>query len=217
MQDLLESNVTATHEVLGTRLSTAEFRRPDAFHPRDRYPSTDTFLSSTSRHVAATNEVLVAAVRRHLPDGADKARELTTRSRRLEKAMAQTKAKLYGGAQAIHRPWADIWSDLHRDFDAFTQLERDLVHELVATTATDFRAHLSDRIYRAELRAPTRPHPFVPHRGLLGRMARRVCLQVDHFWDAAEGRMIPEPVKPHDRSQDGLLMQYLLADPHMSE
>ena len=214
MHDLLETSTAATHDVLDTRLSTAEFHRGGSVHPRDQYPATDTFLASTSSHVAAANEVLVQAVRRNLPDGATKARAFTASSRHLEQSMAQTKAKLYGGAQAVRRPWSGIWSDLHRDFDAFMTMEGELVHELVEHTEPAFRSALSDRIYRAELRAPTRPHPFVPHRGLTGRMARRVALQVDHFWDTAEGRMIPEPVKVHDRSQDGPMTQYLLADPH---
>jgi hypothetical protein len=33
----------------------------------------------------------------------------------------------------------------------------------------------------------------------------------------AEGRMVPEPVRVHDRSHDGLLTQWLLADPHFAD
>jgi hypothetical protein len=48
-------------------------------------------------------------------------------------------------------------------------------------------------------------------------VARTVALRIDRFWDTAEGRMIPEPVKAHDRGHDGKVTQYLLADPHLEE
>ena len=35
----------------------------------------------------------------------------------------------------------------------------------------------------------------------------------DRFWDAAEGRVIPEPVHPRPRRHDSLIAQYLVADP----
>ena len=36
------------------------------------------------------------------------------------------------------------------------------------------------------------------------------------FWDTAEGRMTPEPVRP-PRDRSGLMARYLLADPHVEE
>ncbi|QIX28213.1 hypothetical protein ncot_17675 [Nocardioides sp. JQ2195] len=217
MHDKLQHSIRATHDVLDERLSVAEFRRPTPARPRDVFPATDTFLASASRHLAAANAVLVPAIERHLAGGHDLARDFSRASRDLEQAMAQTKAKLYGEAHAIHRPWSEIWSDLHSRFNVFMDLEERMAQALVDSTSDGFCADLADRVYAAELHSPTRPHPFVPHRGVRGRVARRICLTVDHFWDATEGRMIPEPVKPHDRSHDGRFTQYLLADPHLPE
>ena len=217
MQDRLQHSIHATHEALDARLSTAEFRRPTATRPRDVFPATDTFLASTSRHLGAANSVLVPAARRHLPDGKALAHRFSRTSRNLENAMAQVKAKLYGEAHAIHRPWHDIWATLHLRFDEFMALEEELVTELIEHTTGTMRSDLADHVYRAELRSPTRPHPYVPHLGVSGKAARRICLGVDHFWDATEGRMIPEPVKPHDREHDGPMTQYLLGDPHVPE
>lgn len=217
MHDKLQRSIRATHDVLDERLSTAEFRRPSPARPRDIFPATDTFLASASRHLAAANAVLVPAMARHLPDGPELTRTFSRTSRDLEQAMAQTKAKLYGEAHAIHRPWSEIWSDLHSRFNAFMELEERVARALVENTSDAFCDDLADRVYGAELHSPTRPHPFVPHRGIPGRVARRICLGVDHFWDATEGRMIPEPIKPHDRDHDGRLTQYLLADPHLPE
>jgi hypothetical protein len=36
----------------------------------------------------------------------------------------------------------------------------------------------------------------------------------DRFWDAAEGRVIPDLVPPRARRHDSLIAQYLVADPH---
>jgi hypothetical protein len=76
---------------------------------------------------------------------------------------------------------------------------------------------LADRVYRAEVRAPTRAHPYLPHRGFLGHTARRVWAAADRFWDTAENREVPPPVRPHpkDHSHESLLAQYLVGEPRM--
>lgn len=194
----LAPGVNATHDTLEDCLDNAATVRPDATQPRELYPATDTFLARTSRHTAAVNAVLVPAARRRLPDGHRRAHELVHQSRRLEVALAQVKAKLYGSSYAIRRRWPQIWDDVRREFDATWELEQSLAESL--DEHPDPRGRdLAEKLYDAELRAPTRPHPYVPHVGLRGRVARGVCRRVDNFWDATEGRMIPAPV-PHDSS-----------------
>ena len=214
--DTLVPGTNATHDVLRHRLRMAATASPDRRHPRDHYRAIDTFLASASRHHSAVLEVVVRAVRRRVPDGELRALAFVRQDKQLELALAQVKAKLYGSSYAIRRDWPSIWDDVRREFEATWQLERELVEEL------DLHLHDGDpdwgeRIYHAELHAPTRPHPFVPHRGLRGRIARMVALRVDRFWDATEGRMVPDPVHPHDRDHEGRLTQYLLADPHLDD
>ncbi len=43
------------------------------------------------------------------------------------------------------------------------------------------------------------------------------AVRVDGLWDTTEGRMIPEPVQPHDRSHDRRIAQYFLVDPHLPD
>ncbi|HWJ81835.1 MAG TPA: hypothetical protein VNS55_06330 [Nocardioides sp.] len=217
MRDTLSTSIKVTHSILGARLDRAESSVPTRDRPRDMFPATDTFLASTSRHIGAVNAVLVPEVRHHLPDGAEAAAELVRLSKRLEDAMFQTKSKLYGSTYAIRRPWASIWADVHERFDDLLRLEEELAARLVTETDEELRAGITERIYRAELTAPTRPHPHLPHQGLRGRIARRVALGVDRFWDQAEGRMIPEPVRVHDHQRDGRLTQYLLAQSRLPE
>ncbi|TQK73262.1 hypothetical protein [Nocardioides sp. SLBN-35] len=212
--DVLADTVTQTHAVLHARLRSAEASRPTRDRPRAALSAADPFLASTSRHVAAANAVLAPAARRHLDQGHRRAHELALQSKRLEIALSQLKAKLYGSTFVVRRPWASIWEEVERELAATRSVELQLVAELVAATDAERRGELAEQLYRTERRVPTRPHPYLPHRGLSGRVARRVALQVDRFWDTAEGRMVPEPVRPH-RGREGRIAQYLLADPHL--
>lgn len=214
--DTLADTISETHDVLSKRLAEAESCRPTRERPRDRLRATDPFLASTSRHVQAACAVLGPAARRHLPDGRRRTHELAQQSRRLEGALFQTKAKLYGSTFVVRRPWDSIWHEVTEEFDAWWRLEQGLVDELAATTSTADRDAIAERLFRAEQHVPTRPHPYLPHRGVPGRVARRLAVRVDRFWDTAEGRMVPDPVRPH-RSRDGRMAQYLLADPHVVE
>lgn len=214
--DTLVPGMRLTHEALRARLERAAAARPsrDPTHPRDQYPAIDTFLATASRHLAAMTSVVVPALRSHVPDGDSRARALVEETRRCEEALNQVKAKLYGATYAARRPWPSIWGDVRREFDVACRLERDAVSEL-ASHPRPGDPDWGERMYRAEQRAPTRPHPFLPHQGVPGRVARAVVRRVDGFWDTAEGRMMPEPIHRHERSADGKLTQYLLADPHL--
>lgn len=130
--------------------------------------------------------------------------------------MAQVKARLYGSTYAIGRTWSSVWDDTRIELDATRRLEEELCQALDEHREPD-DPDWTEKLYRAELHAPTRPHPYVPHQGVRGRVARGVALRVDRFWDMAEGRMAPEPIRHHDRSHDGLITQYFLADPHFDE
>ncbi len=215
--DTLVPGMNATHGVLADRLEIAAAMRPDPRHARDQYPATDTFLASASRHNAAVNAVLVPAVRHRLPDGHERARDFIHQSKRFEVALAQVKAKMYGSTYAIRRSWDSIWGDVRQEFEATRLIEHELARELEARPKTSGDADLADRLYDAELHAPTRPHPYIPHQGMRGKVARKVAMRIDRFWDTAEGRMVPEPVKHHDWHKDGRLTQYFLADPHLPE
>lgn len=210
----LDLTLSVTQDVLRERLRAAKASHsasPPTRSSRGAYPETDTFLASTSRHLAAVSAVLVPASVRTLAHGDQRVRAFIHQSRRLELSLAQVKAKLYGEAHAIHRTWTQVWDEVGREFDAAMSMEKDLVDDLRHLLTDDEMTVLAQRVYRAELRAPTRPHPFLPHRGLAGRVARRITQGVDHFWDSTEGRMLPEPVRP--RHPAGLMTHYLLGDP----
>lgn len=216
--DALLTDTLASHHGLEERLARAKVAHPsgDPEHPREEFPAVDTFLSAASQHNAALLDVLVPAARARLPHGAQRAAEFVAASRLYEHALNGVKAKLYHSAHAPRATWAAVWSEVDEAFRTVWKIELALVADLAgARTASD--PDWAERLHRSELKAPTRPHPHIPHQGVAGQAARAVARRVDAFWDAAEGRMTPRPMRSHDRAHDSLLTQYLLGDPHLED
>ncbi len=205
------------HRGIAHRLTLAINARPDAQHPRAHYTAIDTFMATASRHNAAMVDVIEPLVHR-LPDGHSLAHEFLAASRTYEEALAHVKAKLYGSS-SIDRSWSSIWKEVREQLEAVSDLERRMADELLDQdddgTDDDDTDELRARLHDAEMASPTRPHPWIPHHGVVGHLARAVARRVDGFWDAAEGRMIQDPVRPHDRKHESTLTQYILADPHI--
>lgn len=214
--DALLTDTLASHQGLEERLARAKVAHPsrDPEHPREQFPAVDTFLSAASQHNAALLDVLVPAARSRLPHGAQRASEFVAASRHYEHALNAVKAKLYHSAHAPHATWASVWTEVDEAFRTTWKIELALVADLAETRTAD-DPDWAQRLHRSELKAPTRPHPHIPHQGVAGQAARAVARRVDAFWDAAEGRMTPRPHLARDRAHDSLLTQYLLGDPHM--
>ena len=196
----LLTGLTTTHEALAERLDRAEsaHQDPDPRRTRDDIRQRVDFLATASRHLAAVESTLVPIVRHRLPDGAGRARDLVRQCRRLEVALTQARGKLSGSAYAVRRPWSSLWSDVRRELDATCELERACVESL-ADELGDDDAEVAERLTAAETRGPTRAHPYLPHSGPVGRIARGVATRIDAFWDATQGRVPPEPVLPRSR------------------
>jgi hypothetical protein len=209
----LRLTVEATHRSLEERLGEALLPHQNTHRPRDHFAATDTFVAATSRHLAATEAVLVPSVRKAVPNGVELGREYVHAARRLEHALALIKGRLYGEAYAVHLEWPALWDDAHTRLTQHNRLERRLVELLVLHGDTAEVDGLARRLFDSETHGPTRPHPRLPHTGLPGLVVRRVWAWADRFWDAAEGRVIPDPVRPAHHHHDGLLAQYLVADP----
>ena len=207
--------VEATHQSLQQRL--AEASHPDAprRHPREQARRTDSFLAATSRHLGAVEEALLPEAVRRIQAGADAEAAYLREARALEQSLARLKARVYGEQHVAHLPWEQVWDEVRRRLLAHNELERDLTEVLAARLDHAEATELAERVYRAELRAPTRAHPHLPHRGRLGRLARRVWSVADRFWDTAENRNVPAPVRPRpkEHTDDSLVAQYLLGEP----
>jgi hypothetical protein len=211
--DSLARTVAATQESLGERLGAALRPHRDPPWPRDHYAATDTFLAATSRHLAAIEAVLVQPVRRTVPDGPKLAHDYLHAARLLEQTLSLIKAKLYGESHAVHLKWPELWDRARGQLSEHNRIEREMVQELIRYGGPVEVDGLARRVFDAETRGPTRPHPRLPHTGLLGLVARRVWALADRFWDSAEGRVIPEPVHPAAHRHNSLMAQYLVGDP----
>jgi len=211
--DSLTLTVQATQRSLEERLGEALLPHRDPLRPRDHYAATDTFLAATSRHLASVEAVLVDRVRHSVPDGHELGHEYLQAARRLEQTLALIKGRLYGEAFAIHLSWPDLWDRAHLQLTEHNRIEIRMVEDLVRYGDPVTVDGLARRMFDVEAHGPTRPHPRTPHTGLLGLAARRMWALADHFWDAAEGRVIPEPVHPAPHRHDSLMAQYLVADP----
>lgn len=213
--DPLVVTVEATHQSLQQRLDEAVHWSSGQAHPRERQRRTDAFMAATSRHLAAVDEAVLPAVSGRLDQGEAAVRSYLHAARDLEHALALLKARLYGEQHVAHLAWPEVWGDVRRRLLVHNGLERDLAEVLAQRLGTDEAQQLAERVYRAELRAPTRAHPYIPHRGLLGRAARRIWSVADRFWDAAESRSVPQPVRPRpkEHTDDSLMAQYLMGEP----
>jgi hypothetical protein len=107
----------------------------------------------------------------------------------------------------------ELWDGAHRLLNEHNRIEREMVAKLIEHGEPLEVDGLARRLFDAETHGPTRPHPRLPHTGFLGLVARQVWAVADRLWDAAEGRVIPEPVRPAPHRHDSLMAQYLVADP----
>lgn len=206
----LEVTVHATHESLQMRLDEATRR---GRHPRDTMAHIDAFVAATSRHLGAVEEVLVPEVA-HLPEGKAEAHDYLRHARSLEEAVARLKARAYGELHAAPVPMRRVWDDVRGTLQRHNEAENRLVTWLTARSPHHAEA-LATGVYHAELRAPTRAHPHLPHTGLRGRAARRLWALADRFWDTAENRAVPPPIRPQRKVMDheSLMSQYLTGGP----
>lgn len=212
--------IEATHQSLQQRLDavtrTGSRRRR---LPREIYARTDAFLAATSRHLSAVDEVLVPAAEHRLPDGRERTRHYLHEARALEQAMVRLKGRLYGEQHAAFQPWAEVWEEVREDLLRHNETERALVADLADVLDTESSDALAERVYRAEVKAPTRAHPYSPHTGMAGLAARRMWALADRFWDTAQARAVPPPVRPRSKehAHDSLVAQYLVGEPMLDD
>jgi hypothetical protein len=211
--DSLALTVEATQRCLEEKLGEALAPHRDPERPRERYAAADSFMAATSRHLAAVEAVILTPVRRTVPHGSALVHDYLQVVKALEHTLAQAKAQLYGEVHAAYLSRPALWSRVHTQLTEHNRIESQMVEQLIRHGDTAEVDGLARRVFDAEKRAPTRPHPYLPHTGLLSRISRRVWAFADRFWDSAEGRDIGEPVHPKPHTHDSLLAQYLVADP----
>jgi hypothetical protein len=155
---------------------------------RERHGRVDTFLVDSSRHAMTVQAILVGAARREL--GTAPSRELGRACHQLQMALRAMHARRSGSSQLMRVPWADIREEVDQRLERLLIVEASVSALLEAALTTAEAAHICHRLAQVELRAPTRPHPHLPHRGLGGRLVQRAAARSDAFWDGVQGRVV---------------------------
>jgi hypothetical protein len=214
--DVLTTSIQQTHDGLTERLEAARSMGVPADEPRLGYERIDTFLAGASMHLHAVDQVLLPTARRQLPQGGDVVHEYLRSAKELEVVLAHVKAHEYGSVYETTFGWPAVWDDVGTALDGQWEWEEQIGSWLTEALDDAEVDRLTQRLSDAEAHAPTRPHPYVPHTGVLGSVSRRVMHTADGFWDHVEGRMNPVPA-PEPKKPPGRMAQYLLGDPRFDE
>jgi len=202
-----------THDTLAGRLKAARTAIDRREVSRRGCPPIDLFLSATSKHLHAVDQVVLPVARAR---GDGLVHDYLAAAKAFEVVLAHAKAHEFGSVYETSFDWAGVWDDVEEGFaEQWEQESRIAVHLTEELPDEDLRRLCVD-LDAAEAKAPTRPHPFLPHTGAGGSLARGVMRVADAFWDAVEGRFVPQQqAKSHKRP--GLIGQYLMADPRFDE
>jgi len=186
---VLQDELRHKHDELAGRLAHARsiIARPE--QTRRGCPPIDQFNAGTSRHLHAVDEALLPAVSAHCEDGARLVHEYLLAPRRLEVLLFHVKAHEYGSTWETTHEWPTLWGEVEEALIDQEEREDELVSRLAEEASDDVLLLVAERITAAERRAPTRPHPHLPHTGPLGSMARMVSSKLDSVWDEVEGRI----------------------------
>lgn len=216
--EVLSLSVQRTHDVLAEELEGLRTRfGPPGEHeelegPHRGFQPIDEFVTTASRHLHAVNEVLVPPAREELPDGKEVTHAYRDSMRVLEVVLAHVKAHEYGSVYEKRISWPSVWSEVGTALHALRVREEDLAKRLTALLDDSDVDRLAEQLDEAEPGEPSRPHPYLPHTGVMGSVARGVAKRTDRAWDHAEGRPLSWPSRG-EKKRPGLLAQYLLGDP----
>ncbi|MDQ4114087.1 MAG: hypothetical protein M3306_23755, partial [Actinomycetota bacterium] len=190
---VLQEELRHKHDELVGRLARARsiIARPE--QTRRGCPPIDQFNAGTSRHLHAVDEALLPAVSAHVENGSALVHEYLPTARHLEVLLFHVKAHEYGSTWETTHDWPTLWGEVEEALVAQEVMEEELVSHLAEEASDDVLVLVAARMTVAERRAPSRPHPHLPHTGLSGKVVRRVARPVDAIWDAVEGRSVGNP------------------------
>lgn len=207
----LKESVQHTYDDLSQRLEAACQVTCAADHSRRGCPPIDMLCACVSQHMHAVDEVVLPCVPSHRDT-----HDFRAAQHEMEVVLSHVKGHEFGSPYDLGFSWEQVWDDVRAAMDTLHREEEALVARLCEKLDDAELARLTDELERRERREPTRPHPYLPHTGVPGRVMRRVMRMVDGFWDEADGRYVPvAPRAP--RKAPGLVKQYLMGNPHFDE
>jgi hypothetical protein len=211
----LRSVVESDHAAISAAFQAATASEPGHLEPRRQLTAADGFLATLCRHVAAVEDVMYPAVRR-LPNGRETVRLGLYQLRDLELCTRHLIASLYG---ELHEatPRGQLWRRMAARLAEHVTDEEALCKRLDDALPEPERRRLADEFVGVFDRAPTRPHPYIPHSPRLGRTMHRIWSAVDRAMDVMDSRIIPQrPSDPRPLKRT-LWGQYLIGTPDLPD
>lgn len=205
--ECLKESVQRTYDGLAERLDAACHVTASPDHSRRGCPPIDMLCASVSQHLHAVDEVLLPSLPAHHDAHAYRAAE-----HQMSIVLSHVKAHEFGSSYETGFAWSRVWDDVLEAMAALRREEETIVLRLGDVLGDDELHKVTEKMQSKEPREPTRPHPYLPHKGPGGRMARRVMRVVDGFWDTTEGRYVPVPEHPV-RKPPGRVSQYFMGNP----
>ncbi|WGL51456.1 hypothetical protein P5P86_16000 [Nocardioides sp. BP30] len=209
--ECLKESVQRTYDGLADRLDAAAQVTCSADHSRRGCPPIDMLCACVSQHLHAVDEVLLPC----LPMQRD-THDYRAAEHEMAIVLSHVKAHEFGSSYETGFSWSRVWDAVLDAMVALRREEEAVVLRLGDLLNDDELRTMTDQLEHREPYEPTRPHPYLPHRGTGGQVARRVMRVVDGFWDATEGRYVPAPVKVV-RKPPGRVSQYFMGNPRIGD
>lgn len=153
-------------------------------------------VGRVSAHLAAMHHIVHPLAARRLDDGAVAVEELRRSAHALTVALRLLERRVSGDTRLARVPTGRLTATAALGLRVHARAEGRLVARLLATLDGEDCAALVRRYRLALEHGPTRPHPYTPIRGRLGRLAFRWDAVVDHVRDALDSRPEPWRVPP---------------------
>ncbi|HET6817236.1 MAG TPA: hypothetical protein VFH66_08445 [Mycobacteriales bacterium] len=163
-----------------------------------------------SAHLAAAARTLRPAASRRLQEPAAFLREVTRRDVELERMLRIAERRHSGDALAAGLDTERLRGSLLERLEAHAETEHERLAALSEVLTVDEERALAASYLDVLLKAPTRPHPHLPHDGVVGAIAFRVEAVRDRLLDTMDGRHVPLPRTHREPRTPGRWGSYLL-------
>lgn len=218
MATRLNDVIERTHDTLSEQLDKAQAALPDGAGSRRGFPPIDRFVAGASQHLHAVDTVLVPTARDVAPEQCEQLAEV---EHELSFALEHLRRRVYGSPYEKELSWEEQWTEVRDALRAYCEREDQLVSALNEQLDEPELSKVSEKLASVRDSAPPRPHPYMPKRGPVAAVMRRVARVADVFMDTVDDRYSPaafeSPEKRTEHKEKGAVSQYLLADPHIED
>ena len=163
-----------------------------------------------SAHLAAVGRTITPVATRRLGETAAVRREGHRRDLELERILRIAERRHSGDMLASGLNGERLRTSILSRLDAHAEIEHTRLAALADLLDDEEQRALAEAYVDALKKAPTRPHPYLPHRGLSGAIAFRVNAARDRLLDTMDSRHVPLPRAPHEARRPGRWGSYLL-------